>query len=136
MIKTTDIAWLAGLLEGDGCFMLTYGKYPIISLSMTNGDTINRVSSIWKAGVTRYKNQHTTKVTGVRAIQWMMMIYLFLGNRRRRKVTEIIKFWRGYPIRQRHYATCHPDKLLAGHGLCNTCYQREWRKRRLLRKAG
>ena len=136
MKRTIDIAWLSGLLEGDGCFMLTYGKYPIITVTMLKGDTINRVASMWKSRVTRYRNSYTTKVTGVRAIQWMMMIYLFLGNRRRNKVTEIIKFWRNHYERRRHYATCHPDKLLAGHGLCNTCYQREWRKRQLLRKAG
>ncbi len=135
MIKTIDVAWLAGLLEGDGCFMLTYGKYPIIALAMNSGDTVDRAADMWESRVTRHKRLHLARVTGVRAIQWMMMIYPFLGNRRRKKVTEIIRFWRNHSARQRHYATCHPDRLLAGHGLCNPCYQKEWHeKRKLLRR--
>lgn len=42
MIRLTDVAWLAGLLEGEGCIRLFQGKYPLISLGMVDGDVVQQ----------------------------------------------------------------------------------------------
>ena len=94
MIKVIDIAWLGGLLEGEGYFALHRGRNPVISVGMTAEDTINKVSDMWDARVTHRKNMYYTQVNGARAAGWMMTLYPFLGKRRRESVTKAIKFWR------------------------------------------
>jgi hypothetical protein len=66
----------------------------------------------------------------------MMTLYAHLGERRRGKVREILARWRASertpraPRGQRFMATCHPDRVRAGHGLCDKCYMAQWRQRR------
>jgi hypothetical protein len=40
----SDLAWLAGLLEGEGCFHFTRTAYVVIS--MTDEDIIERAASL------------------------------------------------------------------------------------------
>ena len=143
MIKLTEIAWLAGLLEGEGYFSLKEGKYPQISLDMTVEDTVTRVSNMWNTRVTRHRNRWITRVFSAYAIQWMMTLYPYLGKQRRENVREIVKFWKGHtycrpPVGMRFPAVCHPDRTAKGPDqLCVTCYDRKrWKKRQLLKKAG
>ena len=143
MIKTIDIAWLAGILEGEGYFNLKQGKYPQIGLDMTSEDIVTRVSDMWDTRITRYRNRWITQVRGAYAIQWMMTLYPFLGKHRREAVVDVIKFWRGYtycrpPIGMSFPAVCHPDRVAKGPDkLCVPCYDRKrWEKRKLLKKAG
>ncbi|KKL70718.1 hypothetical protein LCGC14_2102090 [marine sediment metagenome] len=144
MIKLTEIAWLAGLLEGEGYFALYKKKYPVIRVTMTDEDTIIKAANIWKANteVYHYKNLWRTEITGALAIQWMMTLFPYLGERRREAVTEVVKFWRAYSHMRscnglQIRASCHPDRPASSFGLCRSCYQREWReKRKLLRGTG
>ena len=134
MIKMKDIAWLGGLLEGEGSFMLPRGKYPLIRLNMTDGDTVERAAIIMKSRVTRCKNQWVVQLNGVVAIQWMMTLYPFLNKNRRNRISTIVRYWRSHNFGQaanrcRSMAACHPDKFLEGFGLCRSCYMR-WRKHR------
>ncbi len=139
MIKLTDIAWLAGLLEGEGWFTLRKGRYPVIGLSMTSGDVVAKAASIMKSRVTRYKTSHRTQVTGAHAIRWMFMLYSFLGECRQKEIVRAVRAWKEHPFhngRKRSMAKCHPDKPLVGHGLCGTCYQREYHRKKLLKRVG
>jgi len=125
-------------LEGEGCFILNHGKYPSIILGMTSGDTVTRASNIWRGTVRRNKTMWLTQVNGTYAIAWMMTLFPFLGKCRQDSVTNIIKFWKEYPYQRasnglRFMATCHPDKVSVGSGLCRTCYMRQWREKKLLR---
>ncbi len=138
MIKMVDIAWLAGLLEGDGCFGI-YRKYPIIKLGMTSEDTVIRAASLMGSKVWHRKNMRETELGGTRAINLMVALYPFLGRRRREKVAEIIGFWRNLPASRapngtRSMATCHPDRFVQGLGLCSDCYNTHRRRRRLMFK--
>ena len=147
MIKTTDIAWLGGLLEGEGCFQLQNKKYPLIVLQMTAEDTVVRAATLMESKIYRCGNIWNARTAGVRAIQWMMTLYPFLGKCRQKKVTKIIRFWREYTYTQaprgiRLMATCHPDKIAMGpNQLCKTCHIRQYKAKRysekkLLRKVG
>ena len=139
MIKVADIAWLAGLLEGEGCFRLNHGKYPVIVVTMTDEDVIIKAKNIWKSNtrVYHYKNLWRTEVSGAHAVSWMMSLYPFLCERRREKVIKIIKFWQTYPYIRAHNglqikASCHPDRPARSFGLCKSCYQKQWYKRKKL----
>ena len=106
MIKSTDIAWLAGLLEGEGCFSLqgkdTPTKYmvPAIRINMKDVDIINRVGrlldrSTYFAGSPVYaKQQYAVCITGRPAVEWMMTVYGLMGHRRKVRILEILNYWK------------------------------------------
>jgi len=98
-MTTIDIAWLAGLLEGEGSF--AFSKGPAIQVLMTDEDIISKARSLMsptaKIGIETRENCKTRyyfSVSGSLAIQWMMTIYPFMGRRRREKIREIILKWK------------------------------------------
>lgn len=140
MINTLDIAWLGGLLEGEGSFMMGKSNDPRIQMQMTDRDTMERAASILGVPVSSYVRKPKGKasylpvyglgVTGHRSIAWMMTLYKFLGNRRQAKIREILEKWKTTRIVIRgRMATCHPDRKHCADGLCRMCWMREYRKR-------
>ncbi len=95
-IDLNKIAWLGGLLEAEGFFGLNDGKYPMISLLMTDKDVVEKVAAIWDTRVCHRKNLWTTTVWGIKAVSFMMTLYPFLGRCRKDTITEIIRFWKNY----------------------------------------
>ena len=150
MVEITEIAWLGGLLEGEGWFYLGGGKYPRIGIEMTAEDTINKVSDMWDTRVTRHRNLYVTSVNGFKAIKWMMLLLPFFGKCRRENIASIIKVWKEttYPKAwngTRRVPTCHPDRPFYALGLCKVCYfeerneirrERREKNKQLLRKVG
>ena len=144
MIKRDDIMWLAGLLEGEAWFGLNKrksGKYPVIALSMCDEDIVVRVSDMWDTNVYRSRNAYVTRITGARAVGWMMTLYTLLGKRRGSAVADAVKVWRDHHHTHavngmRLMATCHPDQVAYSLGLCQSCYNRQWKEKRLLKMAG
>lgn len=140
-INTLDIAWLGGLLEGEGCFQDERGS-PSITLATTDRDVMLRAARLMgvEAQATympgrkaTYRPVHSCKAHGTRAIAWMMTLFPFFGERRQERVRGIIERWKASdrapraPRGQRFMATCHPDRVRTGRGLCQACYMREWR---------
>ena len=136
MIKITEIAWLAGILEGEGYFTLIRGRYPTIRLGMTDEDVIVKAARLMKRDVTRYKTSYIISIGGALAIQWMMTLYPYLGKRRGEQVISIIKFWRESSYKaapgMKSMAKCHPDRIVQGYGLCKSCYGKEYHRKRKL----
>jgi hypothetical protein len=117
-ITTIEIAWLAGLVEGEGC--LSYGRtdrrYPgkansiRIHVGMSDRDVIERAAAILgtrllgpyppspahRDGSIR-KDQWRVIVTQSLAASWMMTLYPLLGQRRQAAARECLAFWRAYP---------------------------------------
>lgn len=71
MIPTKDIYWLAGLLEGEGCFHLDRIRgtpVPTIRVKMTDRDVVQKVAAVLRIGLkksgvysTREPQSNTTK---------------------------------------------------------------------------
>jgi hypothetical protein len=103
-MKTLDIAWLAGLWEGEGCFL--FNKTPTMAIEMTDLDVIERVSSLMKHKVlvhkrvkmTSNKPMYCVKLYGKQAAAWMMTFLPLLGKRRLGKVKECLLKWRASNI--------------------------------------
>lgn len=103
-----DIYWLAGLLEGEGCFgLLAFGQ-PRIQLTMTDRDVIDRVAMIAGPAVKGPYRQSGNRqevfavtITGRKAAGWMMSIYPLMGQRRQSKIREALATWRAS-------RNCHP----------------------------
>jgi hypothetical protein len=140
-----NIAWLGGLLEGEGYFTIKNGC-PMIRLAMTDVDVIDRAAAV--LGVARrdytyvpkgkasYKRVHSCGVSGIRALGWMMTLYLFLGERRRSAVRDVIDQWKASRFNlhashgSRMTANCHPERNRCANGLCRNCYMQQWRAKR------
>lgn len=144
MKTVKELAWLAGILEGEGAFMM-HGGTSSISLQSTDKDIVEKAAAIlgtklqgdsWKPkGKASYKAVWTCRVYGTTAIGWMMTLFILMGERRRAKIREIIFKWRASsafpraPRGQRFMALCHPDRVSESHGLCGTCNMKQWRRK-------
>lgn len=101
-LSSSMLDWLAGLLEGEGCFCLTQGsKKPVIKLSMTDRDVVEKAAR-WMGGcsVRSYrrpswkpsrKTMHCTERHGPQAIALMKALLPRMGERRSAKIEELLR---------------------------------------------
>lgn len=135
-----DIAWLAGLLEGEGCFLLTGPNKtsPRISLNMTDKDIVERVAALTgvksihirerRSKNPNHKDQWCLCIGGNRAIGVMQTIYTFMGTRRKAKIRDVIAVWKANPYKRRMgkqviLACSHTDRKPYAHDMCHACYE-------------
>lgn len=98
-----ELAWLAGILEGEGSFMMSRnhvsGKiylYPKITVCMTDRDIIQRVADLFEVGVYQVPTSETKKqayranISGTRAAYLMAQLQPIMGIRRAAKIEEIL----------------------------------------------
>ncbi len=113
-ITLKDIYWVAGIIEGEGSFLLArrhstcrgIGKtvyiYPSILLGMTDKDVVERVAGLLKSSVRKRggrsrpvrKDIWITQILGARAASWMMTLLPIMGTRRADRIREILAIWR------------------------------------------
>jgi hypothetical protein len=107
-LSDPDIAWLAGLLEGEGSFMMAKTKQggktyssPRITVNMTDEDVIQRVATLFNTkvytmpkyardGYAPPKQQWRATLTGARAVALMEAMLPWMGERRSAKIAEIL----------------------------------------------
>jgi len=98
VIRLVDIAWLTGLLEGEGILGMS-GRSILIAVNMTDRDIIERAASLMDGHVydlpirAHRKPQWRAQLKGPRAAGWMTM-YPLLGTRRREQVQRALSGWR------------------------------------------
>lgn len=103
MISSKDIGWLAGLLEGEGCF---YSRCsPTIQVYMTDEDIIRRAGALMGGNVrgpifreTHKKARWSVAIHGQNAAAWMMTLYPVLGVRRQMAVRKALTLWKAQLI--------------------------------------
>ena len=98
-------AWLAGLLEGDGCFTQTSnrlgGRWPAVSLAMDDEDVVRRAHKLAGVGDVRAGQQ---RANGKRQWRWvvnrsheaaevMERVRPWMGNRRGARIDELLTAW-------------------------------------------
>lgn len=95
-----DVQWLAGLLEGEGCFIWykqNGARYPRIQVTMTDLDVVQRVAdilggnSVQAHAPDQFKRKYVTKITGTRAVEWMRILRPLMGQRRGSRIDEILQ---------------------------------------------
>jgi hypothetical protein len=98
-----EIAWAAGLFEGEGCICVS-GSTPVMTIAMADEDVVRRFAEI--AGGPVYgpyepsglgkKPRWVWRITGWR---WCLNVAFtldpYLGERRRYRITEILQ-WQVY----------------------------------------
>jgi hypothetical protein len=134
-----DIAWLAGLFEGEASFLFRNGSARI-QMQMTDRDVVERSASVLGArmsdyvrqpkGKTTYKKVYTLGVHGALAVSWMMTIYSYMGERRKSKIRDVLLGWRACRPNMRGTtggrALCHPERAVVSFGKCKRCYHKEY----------
>lgn len=105
-----ETAWLAGLLEGEGCFtprksfyktidgsVVSY-EYPLVSLRMTDRDIIECAAKFLgnNAIIVKHppppdKTVFSVEFGGSRAAELMRMILPWMGERRSAKIQEVLE---------------------------------------------
>lgn len=138
-----EIAWLAGLLEGEGSFG-SYSKTTKVDLrvqlAMGDRDVVEKAAAIvggapiytydrkgQKGFRDHHKPQHKFQLRGYKAVRVMEAILPFMGERRSAKITALLKAWNEREKRTREHglpAECHPEKPHYCQGLCRLCYSR------------
>jgi len=115
-VTTAELAWLAGLLEGEGCFFVHTDKRrhpqgnrcPIVHLNMTDGDIVRRAATI--TGVGRVGGPYARKSRPHHKPYWqwqvwkkadalwlMKELYPYMGERRQVKIGEILNEFKEEP---------------------------------------
>ncbi len=98
-ITPIDVAWLAGLVEGEGNIGIN-GRSLTIRIKMSDHDVILRAAEllggkVYPAPVAEGRRpQWLTQVKGSIAASWAMTLYPWLGIRRRQQVRDGMAHWR------------------------------------------
>lgn len=101
-----ELDWLTGILEGEGSFVHGPPCQPYscqISLCMSDQDIVEKAalmmgSKVWPArphgpNKHRHKIAFRTQVRGKNAIQLMLLLWPGMGQRRRKKIDDIVRAW-------------------------------------------
>ena len=108
MLTTQNLNWIAGIVEGEGCF--GYWKTPVIRVHMTDFDIIDRLSAYFKVNINRLDRKGNRKVSysvslyGKDAIGWMLTLWPLMGIRRRSKIEEVLQQWKDKLGPGKHWA--------------------------------
>jgi hypothetical protein len=139
MLERKDIAWLAGLLEGEGSFICVKssptrpGNYAAIRITvqMTDEDVIQRAAQIMGTKVYQRKQIEGKKTVwgtatsgSSRAAGWMMTLYSLMGKRRQARILECLQIWKEKvtPRIKNRKSICHPTEKYEARGMCRRCY--------------
>lgn len=112
-MELVDVAWLAGLLEGEGTFTVNQGggslTLPRIDMLSTDRDIVQRAASLLHTkangpyaarpfgAIRATKPRYQLRLTkSSEAAGWMMTVYSFMGDRRKAKIREILHDWRTF----------------------------------------
>jgi hypothetical protein len=89
-----QLAWLAGLLEGEGTFLCpppSMPNCPIVACRMTDRDIVERVAAYFGTKVMtidkgRYRTEYAATVKGSRAMKFMADVRALMGDRRQQAI--------------------------------------------------
>lgn len=106
-IEKSDITWLAGFIDGEGCFYFPKSQgAPRIQVAQKDPWPLLKIQSLVGGRLYRFKGSskpsesyNLLMITGKHAIGLMMTLYPILSPRRQTKIAEIIGRWRAVPLR-------------------------------------
>lgn len=99
-LAETDLAWLVGLLEGEGTFFPgppSNPRSPVLAVAMIDQDIISRVASLMGVSAMtvaprkpEWSTAYVVRVRGARAVAWMTRLLPMLGQRRQAQVRRAL----------------------------------------------
>jgi hypothetical protein len=123
-----DVIWLAGLMEGEGHFSRWQMR---VQLRMTDRDVVDRAYQIF-GGIGKmwdvkqrpdWQRNFGFILTGHRAAGWMMILYPFLGQRKRWEIRTSLNHWRQLEVDHKIRGQCPK-----GHPYTQRRIPKNWRR--------
>jgi hypothetical protein len=113
MITSHELMWLAGLLEGEGCFGIYKNgaksevyREAKITVIMADKDVVAKAADLMGCNTCLNKRARVNRkalwsatVSGARSVGWMYTLYPLMGSRRKARIREIVAEWRVAPFR-------------------------------------
>ena len=103
MTKQEALCWVAGIVEGEGCFTLHSKHHPYFLLDMCDLDVLEQVKKVFPfvnlRGPYYHRKRPHTKARyridafGPKAVEIMNALYPFLKKRRQQKIDELLFIW-------------------------------------------
>lgn len=103
MTREQEIIWLAGILEGEGCFRILTDKHNIntraklrVELTMTDKDVVEHAASIFPGTVRlrtpheQYKQAYRVSWCSAKAEEVMRAVLPYMGERRSAKISACL----------------------------------------------
>lgn len=111
MIDLNKIYYIAGLLEGEGCF--GFYKCPVIQIHMTDLEPVQKIRNIMCPNVririqnkgkynVNSKTQYILHFSGQLSIEWMMTLYSLMSPRRQEQIRTVIVKWKSMSKETNH----------------------------------
>lgn len=97
-MRTVDIAWAAGFLEGEGSFQKS--RYSIrTDASQVQREPLERLQKLFGGPIYRRYQRgtdeiHTWAVHGQMAASIMMTLYVLMSPKRQRQILKCLGFWK------------------------------------------
>jgi hypothetical protein len=149
-LTEAEIAWLAGLLEGEGCFGVkgpnpsNAHRYPYVVVRMTDRDVVERVATLMGGNVVTRSHTPSMRsrgeqpiyrywLVGSRALHVMRLLRPWMGERRTAKVDALLAEFPTLGQPQTHCKRGH-RLVLRPNGsrrYCRICNTQQARDRRL-----
>jgi hypothetical protein len=108
-ISDQDLAWLAGLIEGEGTFLAgppSAPRMPAVQVTMIDRDVIERAGSLFEVGVQlipsrrdNWRDAYAVRVRGARAVLWMKRLRPLMGSRRQKQIDRAMASYAPDPRR-------------------------------------
>jgi hypothetical protein len=99
-VAAHELHWLAGLLEGEGSFLVgppSAPRYPVLALQMTDEDVVARVAAMFGRKLGRWQSRHArerpvflVRITGAKAVAWMIALHPLMGERRQAQIDRAV----------------------------------------------
>ena len=164
MIKTCDIYWLAGFLEGEGSFCISINnthkgshglntRSYVVTASQNEREPLDKAQSVpggticfTKPCDKRPRGFYRWSVSTRRAIGAMMMLYQLMSSKRKREILSAITDWKfaprlgDYMRKKTHCPLGHPYdeentvRLACNRRGCRLCRRQESSRRAALRR--
>lgn len=100
LYKDTDVAWAAGIIEGEGCFTLHSKNHPYFLLDMCDKDVIEKFHTVFPFGNIRgpytnskkpnHKPRWRYDAFGSKARHIMITVFPYMCQRRKEKINKLM----------------------------------------------
>lgn len=107
MASDVEIAWAAGLIEGEGCFTLHSKRHPYFLLDMCDLDVLEKFNKIFPQTNLRgpyvdikrpdHKTRYRVDAFGPKCIEIMDAVYPYMGSRRKDKINALLLIYAETP---------------------------------------
>jgi len=125
-ISVRDLAWIAGILEGEGSFgWRKSNPSAYVCCVSTDLDVLVKLHNFLHFGgicrskstagpVVGSKTCYRWQIAGKRALGLMMTIYPFMGQRRQSKIRDVLEKWKEHPHNKNHKLSPQHSDLQVG----------------------